>query len=289
MTDAPRLTDYELRQFVRFTHTRHWPMLQRFPVSDDLHDELLAQMAGRPPETTRAIAGAMAEETRVNAGEMLRDPRYREALRALPFRAEDRVVAVGDSITSDRLGWFALLSASVALAGLPRATMINLGVSGNTTADVIERFDVLESARPSHVLLMLGTNDARSHGRAVAYRMVSAAETERNLRALVDLIVAGLGAGVTVITPPAVDQRRIDASFAGAPVRWRAEDVAEVAEAARKVAPTGIDLHGLTREHAGGDFLEADGVHPTPAGQRLILTHVVAHLAGRPAAVGGRG
>jgi len=280
MTDAPRLTDYELRQFVRFTHTRHWPMLQRFPVSDDLHDELLAQMAGRPPETTRAIAGAMAEETRVNAGEMLRDPRYREALRALPFRAEDRVVAVGDSITSDRLGWFALLSASAALAGLPPATMINLGVSGNTTADVIERFDVLESARPSHVLLMLGTNDARSHGRPVGHTMATTAETERNLRALLDLVTNGLGATATVIGPPAVDQPRIDAFFADAVLRWDAGSVAEIARIVRKVAPTGVDLHGVTRSFAAEGLLEADGVHPTAAGQQRILTHIVDHLAG---------
>jgi hypothetical protein len=35
-----------------------------------------------------------------------------------------------------------------------------------------------------------------------------------------------------------------------------------------------------------GELLEPDGVHPTPAGQRLILTTVVQHLAGaagRPA------
>ena len=70
--------------------------------------------------------------------------------------------------------------------------------------------------------------------------------------------------------------------FGGAAVGWQADDVAEVADIARQVAPTGIDLHGATREHVGGDFLEADGVHPAPAGQRLILTHIVACLAEEP-------
>jgi acyl-CoA thioesterase I len=282
MTGTPRLTEDELRQFVRFTHTRHWPMLQRFPISDDLHDELLAQMVACPPETVRAIAGAMAAQTRATAEEMLGGHRYRDALRALPFRAEDRVVAVGDSLTADRLGWFELLSASAALAGPPPATMINLGVSGNTTADVIERFDALEAARPSHVLLMLGTNDARSHGRPAGHHMATTAETERNLRALLDLTVNGLGAAATVIGPPAVDQPRVDAFFAGAVLRWDAGAVAEIAEIARKVDPTGIDLHGVTRSFAADGDLEPDGVHPTPAGQRRILTHIVGHLAGEP-------
>jgi acyl-CoA thioesterase I len=278
VTTTSTPTDEDRRQFVRYTQTRHWPMLQRFPVAADLHDELLAQMMACTPETAREIIDVLAAETRDTAEEMLADCRYGAAIRALPFRPGDRIVAVGDSITADRLGWFELLSASVLLAGTATGTMVNLGVSGNTTADVLERFDRLESARPSHVLLMLGTNDVRSHGRATGYRMVTASETARNMRALVDLIVNGLGAAITVITPPAVDQPRIDAFFADAPVHWRAADIAEVAAVVREVDPGGLDLHRLTRLHPNGDILEADGVHPTPAGQRLILTHVVDHL-----------
>jgi len=288
MTITHRLTDAERREFIRYTDTRRWPLLGRFPVGEELHCELLAQMLGCSRETVRSIVGDFAGQARHTAEEMLADRRFRDSIGALPFGPRDRVVGVGDSVTADRLGWFELLSAAVTLGGQPAGELVNLGVSGNTTADVLERFDLLEAARPSHVLLMLGTNDARSHGRAVAFRMVSATETERNLRAIIDLVIAGLGAGVTVITPPAVDQRRIDTSFAEAAVGWRADDVAEVAGIARKVAPAGVDLHGLTRDHVGGDFLEADGVHPTPAGQRLILARVVAHLAERPAGIGGR-
>jgi lysophospholipase L1-like esterase len=180
---------------------------------------------------------------------------FRAALRALPFRPGDRIAAVGDSITADRVGWFELLSASAVLTGAPAGELVNLGVSGNTTADVLERFDLLESARPSHVVLMLGTNDARSHGRAVNHRMATVSETERNLRALIDLVVSGLGATVTVITPPAVDQQRVDTYFADAPVRWYA---AEVAEAVRKVAPDALDLHSAIQAGPAG-MLEADG------------------------------
>jgi acyl-CoA thioesterase-1 len=273
-TDTP--ADAERRQFIRYTHTRLWPLLQRFPVAEELHDELLAQMTACSAETVRGIIDDLAAQTRETAAGMLADDRFRAAVRALPFRPGDRVVAVGDSITADRLGWFALLAATALLDGAPAGDWVNLGVSGNTTADVLERFDLLEATRPSHVLLMLGTNDARSHGRTVGHRMATTSETERNLRVLIDLVVQDLGAAVTLITPPAVDQHRIDANFAGSPVRWQADHVAEVAEVVRKVAPDALDLHTATR--AGGDLLEADGVHPTAAGQRLILTEIVRHL-----------
>jgi lysophospholipase L1-like esterase len=275
MTTTQSLTDDERRAFIRYTHTRLWPLLQRFPVAGDLHDELLAQMVGCPAQTVRDIAAELAGQARDTAAEMLTDHRFRDMLDALPFRPEDRIVAVGDSITADRIGWFELLSAA-----LPSHTTVNLGVSGNTTADVLERFDLLEAARPGHVLLMLGTNDVRTHGRATGHRMATGAETERNLRALVDLI-AGMGATVTAITPPAVDQRRIDATFAGGPVRWHAADIAEVAEITRKVAPACVDLHTATANEDLDAFLEADGVHPSAAGQRLILTRIIEHLTKR--------
>ncbi|WP_433790707.1 SGNH/GDSL hydrolase family protein [Actinoplanes sp. CA-252034] len=275
MNPAQSYTDDERRHFLRYTRTAQWPMLQRFPIDDDGHLGLLAGMLASRPDTIGSMIRAMHEQTRATAARMLADDQHRSAVAALPFRAGDRIVAVGDSITADRLGWFELLAASV---GPDAATLVNLGVSGDTTADVLERFDTLETAGPSHVLLMIGTNDARFHGRDRPYRMATVAETERNLRALTDLITRQLGATITVITPPAVDQDRIDAYFGDAPVHWTAEAVAEVADVVRKTAPDAIDLHEATRTGQPAGFLESDGVHPTPAGHRFILRRLLHHL-----------
>ncbi|SFF29801.1 acetyl esterase/acyl-CoA thioesterase-1 [Actinoplanes philippinensis] len=275
MNPAQSYSDDERRHFLRYTRTPQWPMLQRFPIDDDGHLGLLAGMLASRPDTVASMIRAMHDETRARAARMLADDGYRSAVAGLRLRPDDRIVAVGDSITADRLGWFELLAASTGPTG---AALVNLGVSGDTTADILERFDTLEAAGPGHVLLMIGTNDARFHGRAPGYRMATIAETERNLRALIDLITHQLGASITVVTPPAVDQDRIDASFAGAPVRWTAEAVAEVAEAVRKVAPDAVDLYETTRAGATAGFLEADGVHPTPAGHELILRQILDRL-----------
>ena len=278
MTGAQDFTDDDRRHFVRYTRTRSWPMLQRFPVSDELHTELLAQMLESSPETISSLEFSLAEEARSAATLLLADEPFRLALSRLPFRPDDVIVAVGDSITADRLGWFDLLAHSLDLAGTPAATLVNLGVSGNTTADVLERFDLLAAAHPTHVLLMLGTNDARAHGRGSGYRMSTVDETERNLRALIDLVTRELGAAVTVITPPAVDQHRIDEFFRDSPVRWQAAAVAEVADVVHKVDPRAVDLHAAITDPGHSDLLESDGVHLSRAGQRFVLGRIVEHL-----------
>ena len=126
-------TDDERRNFVRYTRTRRWPLLERFPVDDRLHTELLAQMLACEPATVRALRQSMADDVRTTATRMMAGLRYRTAVRRLPFGPDDRIVAVGDSVTADRLGWFELLSASVRLAGTAPEAMLNLGLSGDTT------------------------------------------------------------------------------------------------------------------------------------------------------------
>lgn len=283
-------TDHDRRQFLRYTRTENWPMLARHPVAATVHHDLLAGMlAIRPEEVAAGIEALRAEAGRA-AADLLADARLRAAIEALPFRAGDRVVAVGDSITADRVGWFEILTAAVTAAGPGGFVLRNLGLSGNTTADVLERFDLLEAARPTHVLLMLGTNDARRHGRTAGYAMATGPETERNLRALVDLVTRDLKAAITLVTPPAVDAPAADTFFAGLPLGWDADAVADIAARVRRIDARSVGLHDAPWARAPGELLEADGVHPTPAGQRIILAAVVRHLAGaadRPAVPAG--
>jgi lysophospholipase L1-like esterase len=126
---------------------------------------------------------------------------------------------------------------------------------------------------------MLGTNDARGHGNHIRYRMVSPAETARNLRALEALATGELGAHLTVITPPPSDESRTDAFHAGMPVGWRADDIDQVAQVVGGIGADHVDIHAaFLDEVRAGRLVEPDGVHLNVEGQKATARLVVAQL-----------
>ena len=126
---------------------------------------------------------------------------------------------------------------------------------------------------------MLGTNDARQHGRTAGYSMATGDETERNLRALVDLVTRELKAAVTLITPPAVDGRRVDSFLAGLPLSWDAAAIGDIAARVGRIDAACVGLHAAMQARGPQDLLESDGVHPSAAGQQFILATILQHLA----------
>ncbi len=275
----PLTTPHEREWFIRYTRVNRWPILERFPLPDHLRTDILASMAGTTQDVVHTTVADMATAVRADSSQLMSDGAFRAAISAMPLTAGDRLVAIGDSVTADRRGWFELLRASIEMAALPDVELVNLGLSGDTTADALERLDVVESARPTWVLMMLGTNDARYHGPRRTYRMVAPAETERNIRALVECVTGDLGADITLLTPPPGDQRRIDSFFRDAAVGWRAAELDGVAALIRNVDPTCVDVNRSMGGAASTGLLEADGVHPTVEGQQRIARLVADRLA----------
>lgn len=95
-----------------------------------------------------------------------------------PYK-DKTVVAFGDSITA-RPGWVSML------AGELGVTVLNAGVSGNTTNDAVKRIatDVV-SKKPDIVLVLFGMNDQAVNGKnpLVGQRMY-----ERNMRKIINTL-----------------------------------------------------------------------------------------------------
>lgn len=160
-------------------------------------------------------------------------------------------------------------------------------VKGSTpTQSGLLLLPLLEAFQPTHVLVMLGTNDVRRHGRRHSHRMLSTAESRRNLLALTDVIVNDLQAEVVVLTPPTADQVRIDIFFQDSAVRWAAAELDEVAQAVRNVATHCIDVHAALNGQHLGDLMEFDGVHLNLAGQQVLARVVQAVASGVPGGLG---
>ncbi|MFF8381210.1 SGNH/GDSL hydrolase family protein [Streptomyces sp. NPDC015661] len=238
----------------------------------ELPDTRLADLFGLDPEAYRKLLRDFDERTRDTAAELLKDPGFAERADRLPFRPGQRIVALGESSTADRLSWFAILRHL-----LPDGVeLVNLAVSGSTTTQALAQLPQLAFLRPDWILCMLGANDAQRLGRgeqAAGTRLVSAAETERNLLALREL--AGVPRWIW-LTPNSVDEARVEAypHFRRAGIGWTNEDLDHVADFLLTRPEPTVD----TRRATAGLHLD-DGVHLTLEGQRAVAVALVEAIA----------
>ncbi|MEU6166209.1 SGNH/GDSL hydrolase family protein [Streptomyces tanashiensis] len=243
----------------------------------ELPDTRLAGLFGLDTETYRTLLRDFDDRTRDTAAALLKDPGFAERADRLPFRPGQRIVALGESTTADRLSWFSILRHL-----LPDGVeLVNLAVSGSTTTQALAQLPQLAFLRPDWILCMLGANDTQRLGRvaeAAGTRLVGEAETERNLLALRELAGRGLPAPDRWIwlTPSSVDQERADAypHFRRAGIGWRGEDIDGVADFLLGRPECTVD----TRRATAGLHLD-DGIHLTLDGQRAVTAALVDALA----------
>ena len=168
-------------------------------------------------------------------------------------------------------------------AGLPSGTeLVNLGISGATLRDVIERqLPVALDARPRWATLWPGINDLRGG--------VDEATFGRDL----DLVLGELARieGITVVVLNIPDLRLLPAVGAGNAARLDAtvqRRNALIADAASRHGALLVDLYAGQLELAEHpEYISADGFHPSSAGYARIADVVLDALrAGQASGVG---
>ena len=266
---------------LRFAHPERILAATRLPGVDTLSGKVLADLYGIDTdayERTRRRWRAEAER----AVEAMLDDTVVARLRALPLARGTRVAAFGDSITADRQSWAELLHLALdAARARDRIEVINLGLSGDTTAAAFTRLHALRAAQPDLVLVLLGTNDAR---RQDGIMLLSHRETARNVR-LLRGVVRRAGLRCAWLTPPPFMPDRVaaDAAMRERGVSWSLADVATKAAIVRAQRSGVIDLWPAFGEPVDGDLLLADGLHPSLAGQQAILSALLARFPGTSA------
>jgi acyl-CoA thioesterase-1 len=171
-----------------------------------------------------------------------------------------RVVFLGDSLTAG-LGvdgdqaFPAVVARQLAAEGLP-VRMVNAGVSGDTTAGGVSRLDWILRQKPDVVVVGLGANDG--------LRGLDLAQMEANLRQIISRARAA-GADVLLLgmmMPPSEGP-----DYAG---RFREVFPRLARELSVPLVP--FLLEGVA---ADPKLNQADGIHPTAEGQRLLAGNVV--------------
>ena len=252
--------------------------LASLPGGAGLSEETHAGLLGLPPEIYAAELGRMRAEAKEAAGELLADPAVTSMVDRLPLQKGAKVVAFGDSLTSEPQSWAVILSEL--LAARRGADGISLAVSaagGETTMHGMVRVGEVVGQQPDWIFFLIGTNDARTQGSHPTKTLVHHEETARNVAELRQRVSRETKARCVWITPPAVNEEQVAAHWGLARfgVRFRNEDLARVAKILRDIDGPTIDVFSDLGTPPPADLLMEDGLHFTLAGQKRLALEVI--------------
>jgi acyl-CoA thioesterase-1 len=171
-----------------------------------------------------------------------------------------KVVCLGDSITwgfphGTEYSWVRMLDDAIA------GEFINQGINGNTTSDMLLRFErSVIKYNPTHVIIMGGINDVMCQE---SFDRISL-----NLKTMAEK--AGEN-GIKVIfgTPTAVDDPQIERLLERIR-RWIKDYARDNNIAVIDFASVFFNSSGDIRQ----EFLLADGGHPTVEGYQALFAHI---------------
>lgn len=252
--------------------------LASLPGGAALSAQTHAALLGLPPEDYTTELGRMKEEATEAARELLADPDIASMVDRLPLRRGAKVVAFGDSLTSEPQSWAVILSEL--LAARRAADGISIGISavgGETTTHGLVRIGEVIGQQPDWIIFLIGTNDARTQGPHPTKTLVHPEETARNITELGQRVSRETKARALWITPPAVHEEKVaaHAGLARFGVRFRNEDLARVVKTVRDIDGAAIDMFSALGTPPPADLLMGDGLHFTVAGQKRIAREVL--------------
>jgi acyl-CoA thioesterase-1 len=139
------------------------------------------------------------------------------------------------------------------------ARLVNAGVSGDTSADGLSRLDWSLGDHPDAAIVELGSNDM--------LRALPPAQTEKNLRAILDRLKA---AHVKVLLTGMKAQRNLGAEYV------RQFD----AIYPRLAKQEGVPFYPFILDGVALNpkLNQADGMHPNPAGVKVIVARMVPYV-----------
>lgn len=177
-----------------------------------------------------------------------------------PSKDPVKIAMLGDSLTAGygvhpNEAIPAQLEAALKAEGR-NVTILNHGVSGDTTAGGLDRVDWMLGDKPDIVFVELGANDA--------LRGIDPAITERNLTAIIEKLKK---AGVTIWLAGMLAPRNYGPEYA------KAFDAIYKKLADKYQLPLyPFILEGVAQE---ASLNQADGLHPNPEGVKVIVRHLL--------------
>lgn len=271
-----------LGQWTKLIRMQHPEKMLKFVRS--FQDETLATLYGIPDtETFLRLKNSLQRQTKEAAAQLLEDPAFADRVDQLPFRQGETIVGLGESTTDDLLSWFEILRQLLELRRpWDGIRLVNEGLSGHTSSQLLGRINGTMAHDPDWVLCMIGGNDALRFGPEPSPTQVSIGETSRNLAEIRRLAQARGNPRWIWITPTTINGERIEAfpPFRQGGIRCRNEDIAAIGDVMRNLSDPVVDTQADFGLPANALWMEADGLHPSLAGHQVIVTLLVQELTG---------
>lgn len=248
------------------------------PGAAALTEPLRAALLGLAPDLYSAELERLRAGAKQAARELLADPTVGAMVDRLPLRPGAKVVAFGDSHTSDPQSWAVILNELLAARRPEDAVAIDISaVAGDTTTHGLIRIGEVLARAPDWILFFLGVNDARTHGPTPSKTLVTPEETARNLAELRMRVARETQAQCLWVTPPPVLEERVAKHWGLSRfgVRFRNADIARVAELIAAGGEPAVDLFARLGLPPPPDLLMEDGLHFTQEGHKRIALEVL--------------
>jgi lysophospholipase L1-like esterase len=270
----------ETYDWIRFTRPGNFPHFARRPLGQESEQRLLAELARCSAEQLEETLSQMRQNVEATAQILLGDPHIANLDRITSPGA--RIVAVGDSITADRVGWAEILGETIKQRTEGSASLINCALAGSTSTDTVERIDTIETLKPDVVLLMIGTNDARSQRLLPGEPLVSTEESRRNLQLIIRASSQIASRTVLLTPPPLFDEPSRRGLRAGTwNNSWDGRVLLTLVDEVRSSAPFLIDLVcPEVFNPRDQEVMDEDGIHPTHHGHIKITKTLLRALGG---------
>lgn len=271
------MTSPALEKLIRFQRPE-----KALPYAHLVCDRTVAALFGTDEADYLSVIQAIETQRAEAASRIAADQSVQLALANLPFRPGDRVIAIGESTTADRLSWFELLQTVI---GSERPDLglrfDNLAVSGASSTQALAALPTIRRQPADWVFCMLGGNDSQRFDGPHGPLLVSRAESLRNLAALRAHALPPATGRWVWITPTPVDEERSGAFpfFRAAGISWSNTDIGDLAAAIRALPDTVIDSGSAIAGSDARAFTD-DGVHPSVAAHEALAAHVLRTLSG---------
>jgi acyl-CoA thioesterase I len=239
-----------------------------------LDDKLLASIYGMDLETYLIVKDQLVRQAKEAAEQLLDSSDFADRIDRLPFKAGETVIGVGESTTDDLLSWFEILRHLLELQRPQDGIrLINEGISGSTSSQVLGRFSGIVAKQPNWILCMIGSNDVLRIGPESTKTQVSLEETTKNAKEIRRIAAARTKSQWVWITPPTFDEERIAAFpyFQIGQLSWRNEDIIAVGAVIHSQPDPVVDTQAGFGLPASSKFIGIDGLHPTIDGHKAIV------------------